>query len=246
MNGPLTRPEPRRIVLRAVVDALIADADREISSLEVQVEEAVAAADAAEARLAELGFDERASAWATVQLERFVTELRADAEAGAVAVVEEARVRARLLVEEADAEACHLQWVAAAPTAAPASPPRAAPDAPPASRDALAGEQATVTEPDPVVEPVAPEPVAPEPVAPEPTASQPTASESAPAEVDRDVVFHEITPEALASDLESLALADSFWPSDAPRKRRFTRARTVAVPTLAGLLVVAAVVLRVA
>jgi hypothetical protein len=211
MTGSLARPEPRRIVPRIVVDALIADADREISSLELRVERAESAADATELRLAELGIDERASAWATVQLERFVTELRADADAAAVAVVEEARVRARLVVEEADTEARQLRLIATplAPAPEPVEP---------------------VVEAAPVVDLVIAEPPSPE-------------------AADADPVFHEITPEALAADEAGNTVASldpDFWPTEPPRRKRFVRARTVAAPTLAGLLVVAAVVLRVA
>jgi hypothetical protein len=104
MTSPLVRPQPRRIVPKAVVDALVADADREISALERHAERATAAAFEAEAELEKLGTDERSSAWATIQLERFVTSLRADVELEAKAIVQEAHVRARVLVDEARAE----------------------------------------------------------------------------------------------------------------------------------------------
>jgi hypothetical protein len=104
MTSPLVRPQPRRIVPKAVVDALVVDADREISALERQAEAATTAAFEAEAELEKLDTDERSSAWATIQLERFVTSLRADVELEAKAIVQEAQVRARVLVEEARAE----------------------------------------------------------------------------------------------------------------------------------------------
>ena len=208
MNGPLTRPEPRRIVPRAVVDALIADADREISSLELQVERAVAAADVAEARLTELGIDERASAWATVQLERFVTELRADADAESLAVVAEAEVRARLLVEEAESEARHLGLFAAV-----------APEPGREPEPELAGavdEPVPTPEPTPAVDLALVEPL--------PTAPASTPLLAPDAESDRDPVFHEITPEALAADVGASLDVDpsgnGFWPAEPERKRR--------------------------
>jgi cell division septum initiation protein DivIVA len=104
MTAALTRPEPCRIIPKAVVDALIADADRQTSALERQAERALAAADEAEARLDELGIDERASAWATIQLERFVTSLRADVADESESILAEARVRAQSIVDEATDE----------------------------------------------------------------------------------------------------------------------------------------------
>jgi hypothetical protein len=239
MNSPIVRPEPHRVVPRAVVDALIADADREISALELRVTGAVAAADEAEARVAELGIDERSSAWATVQLDRFVTRLRADADVEARAVVQEAEVRARMLVAEAEADAADEARQARVATPAPLGlvtlpvdrvEPVTRPVGPaePASVDAASVEAAAV-EPVADVEPVSESP------APEPEAV-----------ADGDAVFRQITPEALADD--ETAVDEEFWPADPERKRRFGRARVraVAAPTLAGLLVVAAVVLRVA
>jgi hypothetical protein len=221
MPGPLTRPEPRRIVPRAVVDALIADADREISSLELQVERAVASADGAEARLAQLGIDERASAWATVQLERFVTELRAHAETESRAVVEEARAHARLLVADAEMKARSLD------VAMFGREPEPEPE-----RDAVFehDEVAAVVEIAPPVDIPAPDPI----------------PESASAPAEPDSVFREITPEALATDDPRAPLDAEFWPAEPSKRRRFPRARVVAAPTLAGLLVVAAVVVRLA
>jgi hypothetical protein len=76
----------------AVVDALIADADRQISALEREAAEALAAADASEAQLLELNVDERSSAWAMAQLDRFVVALRAEADAEAAAAIQEAEI----------------------------------------------------------------------------------------------------------------------------------------------------------
>src|SRR2546421_12811285 len=105
MTSSLVRPQPRRIVPKAVVDALIADADREISALERQAARATSAAGEAEAQLEDLGTDERASAWTTIQLERFVTGLRAEVEVESKAIIDEARGRAPGIIEDARAAA---------------------------------------------------------------------------------------------------------------------------------------------
>ncbi len=53
--------------------------------------------------------------------------------------------------------------------------------------------------------------------------------------------------ERAITDDSPASLDPQFWPADPERKRRFSRprVRTMAAPTLAGLLVVAALVLRV-
>ena len=71
MTAGLIRPELLLIIPKPVVDALIADADQQISALEHEAERALAAADDAEARRAR---DRRARVGVgDDQLERFVT-----------------------------------------------------------------------------------------------------------------------------------------------------------------------------
>jgi hypothetical protein len=238
----LTRPQPRRVVPAAVVDALVAEADREITSLELQVERAVAAADDAEARLGGLGIDERASAWATVQLERFVTELRADAQAESAAMVAEAKLHARMIIEEADADAEDRRTHEAMFGPAPA-PDQAAPQQP-------APPQAVVPQA------AAPQPAAPAPAPPAPptppaapaqhAVASPVPSAPVPPVSDADAMFGAPAPTPPAPDAISPTPDADFWPAESPKRRRFvrTKAKTVVAPTLAGLLVVAAALVR--
>jgi hypothetical protein len=139
----LDRPEPRQLMPTAVVEALIDAIDREIAALERAAADAVAAADEVEAQLAAAGVDERSSAWAMVQLERFVARLERDVEAHAAEVVEEAELRARrrldvaapaVAVTLAAAAVPDLVEVAeAAPTPEPAPSPAPSPEPEPAS-----------------------------------------------------------------------------------------------------------------
>jgi hypothetical protein len=223
MNVSLVRPEPRRVVPKPVVESLIAHADREISELEREAAIAVAAAQDAEARLAMLGVDERSAAWATVQLERFVARLRAEVEAEAAAVIDEATVSARLMVEEARAEADaaraqRVMFGAAEP----------APVATDASRER---EERVTAEIGPAPEPEAAE-------------SAPTT----PRTDDVDPIFRAISPESLAVAEPVVANADDagFWPAEPERRRRLPRPsrRVVATQGLALLLVAAAAVVR--
>jgi hypothetical protein len=238
MTSALTRPEPRRIIPKSVVDALIADADRQISALERQAERALAAADEAEARLDELGIDECASAWATIQLERFVTSLRDDIAIESDAILAEARVRAQTIVDDAtyDTGVAH------------ADPELI--DLDPIELDAVVStariEPVVVPEvvvPVPVV-PVVPVVVPEQVVVPEPFVPE--------AEVEVDPVFAAILPQPLASEEDDAGTGagpssdSSFWSDEEERPHRFRRPnkRTVAIQGSALALLIAAAVVR--
>jgi len=221
MTSSLVRPQPRRIVPKAVVDALIADADREISALERHAERVTTAAGEAEAQLAELDTDERASAWATIQLERFVTSLRAEVEVESRAIIDEAQVRARVIIEEARAaaeeERAHRAMFGFDPPEPPSGP---------------APEPGT-----PRIPPAAANPVVVNAADTPPIASAPG-----------DAIFQEISPDpSEVSDSATFAAPDNdFWRAEPERRRRFPRAnrRVVVTQGVAVALVVAAVVVR--
>jgi hypothetical protein len=227
---PLGRPEPRRLLPATAVEALIAEADQQMTALEREAAAAVAAADAAETQLALAGADERSSAWAMIQLERFVTGLHAEVDAEGAAIVRDAELWARRQLEDARAEAerhtrdVAVRWVRETPEPLVADPAPVMPDLVVAP---------AVAQPEPDAEPA---PI-PDPLDP------------ADASTDGDALFRAIAPEHLAlHDPMKLASDDEFWPVESTRRhRRMSRrsSRVVVAQGAAALLVLAAVLVRV-
>lgn len=248
MTPQVERPAPRRIVAKASVDRLIADADRALSALEAEATLTRAAAEELEAKFGADGTDERGAAWLMVQLEQFVEQLRADAAREAADVVFEAEARARAMAEEARLAATrrHLEHGWDRPDAVASDELAVAPAPAPAPEPAI---------PDPLTTPTVPTaptsdaaaPPAPD-VASTATVGQPVRPASAPAGTQLDELFGLMAPDELAHfaslDGELAPVDDSFWPAEEPRKRRFRMSRPVALTqTLAlGLLAAAAVV----
>lgn len=104
----LAPPEPVDLVPADEVSELIAAADRDLTELELRVEQATAAADEAEGWVRESGVDEQASTWTLVRLQRFVTDLREEADRDAHDVIEVATHRAALRHSQAQAEIARL------------------------------------------------------------------------------------------------------------------------------------------
>jgi hypothetical protein len=224
---PLGRPEPRRLMPATAVEALIAEADQQMTALEREAAAAAAAAAAAEAQLALAGADERSSAWAMIQLERFVTGLRAEVDAEGAAIVRDAELWARRQLEDARAEAGRqtrdvaVRWVRETP-------------------------EPLVADPAPVMPDLI---VAPAVAQPEPAAEAAPISDPLDAGTDGDALFRAIAPEHLAlHDPMALASDDEFWPIESTRRhRRMSRrsSRVIVAQGAAALLVLAAVLVRV-
>src|SRR5262249_39982477 len=99
-------------------------------------------ADAAEARARAIGFDGDASTWVVVHLQRFLEQLRMEADRDAHAVLDIAAHRARLRVADARAEALlgDLPELVDVPSASEPveAPPRAAEPAPVSEQSVVA------------------------------------------------------------------------------------------------------------
>jgi len=91
----LSAPEPIELVSPDDASALIAATQRELEELARRATDARQTADAVEARLRTEGADERSSMWAIVRLQRFIDDLRDEAERDAQTIVESARRGAR-------------------------------------------------------------------------------------------------------------------------------------------------------
>jgi hypothetical protein len=123
-TNALTPPEPLDLVAFEHVRAIIEESDRDLTELERRATEATAEADEAEARAADAGVDGPASQWTLVQMQRFVNSLRAEAELERNAILEVARYRARVRVNDARADVERRRPEPVAPGAGPAVAPR--------------------------------------------------------------------------------------------------------------------------
>jgi hypothetical protein len=119
-TNALTPPEPLDLVAFDHVRAIIEDTDRDLTELERLAIAATAEADEAEARAADAGVDAPASHWTLVQMQRFVNSLRAEADLERNAIVEVARYRARVRVDDARADVERMRSEPVAPVAGPA------------------------------------------------------------------------------------------------------------------------------
>jgi hypothetical protein len=221
----------------AAVEALIAEADVQVSALEREAAAAVAAADEAEAQLALAGADERSSAWAMIQLERFVSGLRAEVEAEAAEIIEAAELRARRRLEDARAQAeVQMRDASLPPVEAPRGPTAGGPELATGGADAEAAAEAAPVPTDAAGD-----------HAPAP-AVQPDPERQPEPDPKGDVLFEEIGPERLGiPDRLEFALENDFWPVETKRRRRLSRpsTRVIATQGAAALLVLAAVLVRV-
>jgi hypothetical protein len=109
-TNALTPPEPLNLIAFEHVRAIIEDTDRDLTELERLAAEATAEADEAEARAADAGIDGPASHWTLVQMQRFVDGLRAEAQLERTAILEVARYRARLRVEDASPDVQRMRF----------------------------------------------------------------------------------------------------------------------------------------
>jgi hypothetical protein len=136
VNQPkLSKPQALDVIPASEVSSLIEETDRVFVQLERELEIASAAADELEAQAAAEGIDPTASTWTMVRLQRFLEDLRDEAERDAAATIEVAQQRARferddppLLVGFAsDPGPLLAPPVASAPDPAPAAWPGALP-----------------------------------------------------------------------------------------------------------------------
>src|SRR5262245_6507370 len=141
----LTPPEPVDLVPVERVRELIARTQRELTDLGNAAEASVAEADELEAHTQDAGLDDQTSTWTMVRLQRFLDDLRAESDSDVAAIVQVARQRARIRLDEARAAAAAIR--AGAP---PPSHPPAAPVAEHAARPVENVRPATA-EPDPLI-----------------------------------------------------------------------------------------------
>jgi hypothetical protein len=169
MSLRLTPPEPVDVVSAEEVRAIIATTDRELAELERAVSEAMEIAESAEARAREAGADGRASMWAMLRMQRFLDGLRGETEAEVTALLDVARGRARVRLEEARAEADAILNRATprdlVPELAPMPATELAGEAPVEALEAPVVEAPLVVVPQVVEPPLAEEAVADEPAA---------------------------------------------------------------------------------
>jgi hypothetical protein len=126
VSGPkLTKPQSLDVIPATEVGALIEETDRVFVRLERELEIALAEADEAEALAAAEGVDPEASTWTMVRLQRFLDDLRVEAERDAAATIEVAQQRVRMeLVDDASgATNPTLRAVTLVSGALPSTPP---------------------------------------------------------------------------------------------------------------------------
>ena len=99
----LQAPEVLDLVDADEVGDLVARTEREFAVLQKRAAEAVTAAEQAEASARLVDVDAGATTWTAVRLQRFLDELRAEAERDAASIIEVARCHARMRVEDARA-----------------------------------------------------------------------------------------------------------------------------------------------
>jgi hypothetical protein len=115
----ITPPTAVELIPGDEVAELIAETDRRLASLEREVAAATGVADDAERRAAAEGVDGPTSTWAIVRLQRFLDDLREEAERDAQTVLNAARKGAQTRVEAARAGATQVRFeslTAAAPS----------------------------------------------------------------------------------------------------------------------------------
>ena len=171
-RGQLAVPDPSEIVSADDVQRLIAEADRELAGLEQEAATALAAAEALERDVGQLGADEDSSGWALLHLRRYLESLQVETERHTAALIDIAERRARESVAMANAEVERGRF-GGLPEETPPPAHVAEPTADPTAQPVRAEEVAT---PAPVVPAPAPEPG---PAAGEPPAARAAAAATA-------------------------------------------------------------------
>jgi hypothetical protein len=261
-------PQPVELVSVEVVEELVARTRNELATLERQVDEANAAADATEARASAEGADERSTNWTMVQLQRFLNGLRDELDLELRAIAEVADHRAKIRVEEAHAQAESLRRFDAEPKSDPIAPavpeisePTWAPlsltsDPPPTPSIRID----PVPNPEPVVAPEpmgAPTPIVAAPIAlrdrfdvqplvvPDAPQGAPEAAPEAWAAPAAPAVDYGGIADPMSSGEEAAVAGSEFWANqpEPKRKKRLGRIPIAAVLQVLAVLVILAVIL---